>query len=328
MISKDKTLRIELWGVRGSLPTPKTPGSIRKNIEAVLRSAVKAKVKTTDQINAFLKSQPEWQLSSYGGNTSCVEVQSDKAHLILDGGSGIHGLAQKMLQSRDRKEFHILMTHFHWDHLIGLPFFTPLFVPGYTIHFHAVQPELEEAIRSVFRKPYFPVPFEELRSKIHFHKLKERAPNAFGDIVVTPYLLDHPDPCYGFKIQSGGKTYSHVVDTEATRTSREEMGLDLPLYQGVDLMLFDAQYTLKEATEKVHWGHSSAIMGLEIALRENIKKIVFVHHDPASSDEHIVACENEARIAMESSIRLMKMEGQKAPKIQWLFGREGQIFHL
>jgi ribonuclease BN (tRNA processing enzyme) len=93
-------------------------------------------------------------------------------------------------------------------------------------------------------------------------------------------------------------------------------------------MLFDAQYTLKETTEKVHWGHASAILGLELALREGIKKIIFVHHDPASSDEHIVACETEARSAFETSVKLMKREGRKVPKIDWMFGREGLVFHL
>jgi phosphoribosyl 1,2-cyclic phosphodiesterase len=328
MIGKGKSLRIELWGVRGSLPTPTTPEAAKNNIQNILKSAVKEKVKSPDQAKAFIKNLPSWKLYGFGGNTSCVEVESQTSHLIIDGGSGIHGLAQKMLKNRDRKEFHIVMTHFHWDHLIGLPFFTPLFIPGYTVHFYAVQPELEQVVRSVFKRPYFPVPFEELKSKIHFHKLEARKPHTFGDMKLTPYLLDHPDPCFGFKIECGGKTYSHVVDTEATRTSQEEMGQDLPLYQGVDLMLFDAQYTLKETTEKVHWGHSSAIMGLEIALRENIKKIIFVHHDPASSDEHIVECQNEAQAALNSSIRLLKLEGRKPPKIDWTFGREGLVFYL
>lgn len=328
MISKGKSLRVELWGVRGSLPKPKTPEEIRKNIETLLKRAVKSKVKTPQQVKSFLKSQPSWELYGFGGNTSCVEIESKSAHLIIDGGSGIHGLAQKLIQSRERKEFHIVMTHFHWDHLVGLPFFIPFFVPGYKIHFYAVQPELEKVIRAVFKRPYFPVPFEDLKAEIHFHKLEERKLHMFGDMKVTPYLLDHPDPCYGLRIESGGKVYSHVVDTEATRTSKEELGADLPLYQNVDLMLFDAQYTLKEATEKVHWGHSSAIMGLELALRENIKKIVFVHHDPASSDEHIVECEREARLALDSSLRLLKMENQKAHKIDWSFGREGSVYHL
>lgn len=328
MLAKGKRLKIELWGVRGSLPAPRAPQSQRDHIVSILKRAQKEKIKTPQQLKKFVNSLESWELYGYGGHTSCVELTSKKAHVIVDGGSGLRALGEKLLHIGEQKEFHIILTHFHWDHLIGIPFFTPIFMSGYTLHFYAVQPELETAIRAKFEKPFFPVPYEELKSKIFFHKLDARRPHEFGDMIITPYLLDHPDPCYGLRVECEGKVYGHVIDTECIRTTREELGEDLPLYQNVDLMLFDAQYTLKEAAEKVHWGHASAIIGLEVGMRENIKHMLFVHHDPSASDKRIHLAEEEAGRAFESSKRISKMQGVKIPKIKWSFAREGLVIQL
>ena len=139
---------------------------------------------------------------------------------------------------------HILMTHFHWDHLIGLPFFSPLYQSQATVHFHCVQGFCEEALHTVFKKPFFPIPFKYLKSSIHFHQLKPREVNEVNGFKVTPYQLQHPDPCWGFKVEKNGKVYSHCVDNEGQKMTREDLGLDLPIYQGVDLCYFDAQYSI------------------------------------------------------------------------------------
>src|SRR5690606_23912279 len=135
------------------------------------------------------------------------------------------------------------LTHFHWDHLIGLPFFIPIFIPGNKIHFYAPHDDLEENIRLMFRKPNFPVEFENLGAQIFFHKLEPRKTRKFWDMNVTPYQLDHPYPCWGYKIEKNGKIFSHCVDSAMTRVSREDLGDDLPLYQDADIALMDAQYT-------------------------------------------------------------------------------------
>ncbi len=273
----------------------------------------------------------------YGGNTTCIEVKSSaKAqgqsiggkveNLIIDGGSGIRLLGYDLMKGAYGKgmgEVHILMTHFHWDHLMGLPFFTPLFIKGNKIHFHAVQPELEQVIRSVFRKPYFPLNFEDLAADIFFHPLTPRQVNQFGDFKVSPYQLDHPDPCWGFLIESEGKRFSHCVDTECTRVTRDELGLDLPLYQNVDLMIFDAQYTLMEAIEKVNWGHAAATLGIDIALRENIKKVIFMHHDPASSDKKISQALDQAKRYHQTQLKSAKREGVSIFDVNWMYAHEG-----
>lgn len=265
-------------------------------------------------------------LGGYGVATTCVEVQAGRSQIIIDGGSGIRNLSEQIMSGttgRSKGPFHIFMTHFHWDHVIGLPFFVPNFIPGCEVHYYAVQSELAELIRGLFRKPYFPVPFEALKAQIHFHVLPERQSVKIDDFTVTPYKLDHPDPCWGYKVEGGGKAYAHCVDTEGTRVTREDLGPDLPLYQGIDLMYFDAQYTLPELAEKANWGHSAAQVGLDIALREGIKKVLFAHHDPGARIEHVLELKRQTREYYESRLRFANEQGEKLPAVAWDFAHEG-----
>src|ERR1044072_878835 len=166
-------MKVKLWGVRGSLPTPIEPAELEekmvKSVSFMLREGLHAE----RDVREYIAKQPLFLHRTYGGNTTCVQVTSQKQTIMIDAGSGIRALAQTM---KKVNEFHILFTHFHWDHLIGLMFFVPMFRPSATIHFYAVQPELEQVIRTMFKKPFFPVPFDELPAKIHFHTLDPRQP--------------------------------------------------------------------------------------------------------------------------------------------------------
>jgi phosphoribosyl 1,2-cyclic phosphodiesterase len=322
------SLQLKLWGVRGSLPAPHDPDTLHERIESLFHEFLATQPKNCTDIEKFKKALPPYKLGGYGGNTLCAEVRSGNTRIIIDGGSGIRRLALELLGGpcgQGKGESHILFTHFHWDHLIGLPFFTPIFIPGNVIHVYAVQPDLEEAFRSLFRKPYFPVPFDSLGARVEFHTLEPRKPAKLGDIQFTPYQLDHPDPCWGFKFEHEKSVYSHCVDTEGLRVSSRDLGPDLPLYQNVDLMFFDAQYTLLEATEKINWGHSAATIGLDIAMREGIKKVLFAHHDPAASDEKIAAAEREARDYYENNLKASRQLRKNFHEVHWEFAREGML---
>ncbi len=320
------SLRIKFWGVRGSLPSSPTPTEWTYHIEGVIRNFFSMGYRDLSQVSNYIKSVPEPVIGGYGTATTCVELSSAKSQIIIDGGSGIRTLSESIMRGtsgRAKGPFHIFMTHFHWDHIIGLPFFTPHFIPGSEIHYYAVQSDLEQLIRGIFKKPYFPVPFEALKAKIHFHILEPRKPIQVDDFKVTPYQLDHPDPCWGYKVESGGKTYAHCVDTEGTRVTPEELGLDLPLYQNVDVMYFDAQYTLPELAEKANWGHSAAQVGLEIALREGIHRVLFAHHDPGARAEHVMELKRQTGEYYQSLMSKVSENNEQIKEIVWDFAHEG-----
>lgn len=324
-------MNVQLWGVRGSLPTPYEPQVLEnKMVEAL--GLYREALKSGDQDpKEFLQSLAPFQTGGFGGNTACIEVNTEKQKIIVDAGSGIRRLGEKCMMGPcglGKGEVHILMTHFHWDHLVGIPFFIPLFVPGNKIHFYSVSEGLEECIKQMFTKPFFPVPFERLGAEVHFHSLVGREEKKIGDIDVIPYQLDHPDPCWGYQFKHDGRTLSYCVDTEGVRVAPQDLGPDLPMYQNVDLMIYDAQYTFMEAAEKIDWGHASAPIGLDIALREKVKKVVFVHHDPGASDEKIADAERQTREYYDSCKEAAEKHGQEFFDIEWLFGREGMVFQV
>jgi phosphoribosyl 1,2-cyclic phosphodiesterase len=320
------SLQLKYWGVRGSLPSAPNPQDWNTHIEGILRNFFTSGYRDLSQVAKYMASMEVPMVGGYGTATTCVSVQSPKSQIILDGGSGIRNLSEKIMSGtvgRGKGPFHIFMTHFHWDHVIGLPFFTPHFVPGNTIHYYGVQENLEEMIRGIFKKPYFPVPFEMLASKVHFHVLKPRVPIQVDDMTITPYQLDHPDPCWGYKVECGGKAYAHCVDTEGTRVSREEMGADLPLYQNVDLMYFDAQYTFPELAEKANWGHSAAQVGLDIAFRESIGHILFAHHDPGATIQQVQELKRQTQEYCNWRTDQAKENGEVLAVPKWDFAHEG-----
>lgn len=318
--------KLKYWGVRGSLPSSPSPEQWVKEFEKLLSGFFKAGYSRSEEIAQYLKGLSTPRVGGFGTATTCVEIRSPQSQIIIDGGSGIRHLSEKMVRGSAGKgeaTIHIFLTHFHWDHLIGLPFFAPHFISGNKIHYYAVQPELEEMVRGVFHKPYFPVPFEALGAKVEFHRLEPRKPARIGEFTITPYQLDHPDPCWGYRVEMGGKVYAHCVDTEGTRSTAEALGPDLPLYQNADLMYFDAQYTLPELAEKANWGHSAAQLGLDIAFRENIKYVIFAHHDPGATTAQILEIKAQTQDYYEWRLKMAQAQQQKLPKVLWRYAYEG-----
>lgn len=314
---------VKFWGVRGSIPSAPQPTQWVKDFEELMRGFFRAGFHKPEHVSEYLQTLSVPEIGGFGTATTCVEVTTDQASIIMDGGSGIRNYSEHILRNGGRKEFHILMTHFHWDHLIGLPFFAPHFIPGFKIHYYAVQPDLEQMIRGKFKKPYFPVPFEALGAELSFHRLEPRQKFTIGDLHITPYELDHPDPCWGYRVETQGKAYSHCVDTEATRTTRESLGPDLPLYQNVDVMYFDAQYTLPELAEKANWGHGAAQLGLDIAFRENIRHMIFAHHDPGATTQQLFELKTQTREYYEWRLKTAETNRLQLPEVKWRYAHEG-----
>lgn len=294
-----------------------------KNIEETLQLFFREGHKTSADIPKFINSHPIPHIGGFGTHTTCVEVSTAQGQIIIDAGSGLKNLGDQMMSGacgKGQGQVHLFLTHFHWDHLLGLPFFAPHFVKGNEIHYYAVQSELEDVIRNKFRKPLFPVSFEMLGAKIIFHRLEPRKPIKVHDLMITPYQLDHPDPCWGYRVENDGKAYAHCVDTEGIRVTPEELGPDEALYHNADLMYFDAQYTLPELAEKANWGHSASQLGLDIAFQENIRRVIFAHHDPGANTQQIYNLEKETREYYDLKT---KKSSAKLPDVQWQFAYEG-----
>ena len=320
------SLVVKFWGVRGSLPASPLPVDWRLHFQKLMKDFLSKGNSELSEVDKYMNSMPLPLIGGYGAATTCIEVNSHKNRIIIDGGSGIRSFSEKVMTGQAgsvKGPFHIFMTHFHWDHLMGLPFFAPHFIPKTEIHYYGCQSDLEKMIRGVFKKPYFPVPFETLPSNVHFHILEPRKKFVMNDMEITPYQLDHPDPCWGYKIVCDKSVYSHCVDTEGTRVSKEELGLDLPLYQNIDLMYFDAQYTFPELAEKANWGHSAAQIGLDLAFREGIKNILFAHHDPGATISQIQDLKKQTEEYYQWRIEHAKDSSEQVTEFKWDFVHEG-----
>ncbi len=340
MADENPVFGVRLWGTRGSLPAPKTPAMLFDRLRETLIGFVQSDsfangAKSEAAVDAYLLGLPKWLTSGFGGDTSCVEISGASEPVIIDAGSGLRRLGETLMKGpcgKGKGVVHLFFTHFHWDHIIGLPFFTPIFVPGNLIHIYAVQDDLEDCVRQVFKKPFFPVSFSELGSKIEFHRLEPRRPLTISPLRITPYQLDHPDPCWGYRIEAktvtGVKSYAHCVDSEATRVLPIDLGEDVALYRDADLCYFDAQYTLQEFLQHMNWGHSSAPIGIEMALREGVRKILFAHHDPSASDRKISDAERQTGDFFASYRLAAQKGGRTLPPLEWSFARDGEYFAL
>jgi phosphoribosyl 1,2-cyclic phosphodiesterase len=277
---------IKCWGTRGSLPVPTTNARFIALLEDVVNQAKKIGVDSTNGLLDAVKSQKLAYPLAYGGNTSCTEVGHDGHAVYIDMGSGFREAGTAAMQ-HGAKEFHIFITHMHWDHIMGMPYFIPIHVPGHKLNIYHVHKNAPDYIRINFNGVNFPLTWDQLGGKVEFHQLKLYEQTSIGKMAVTPFVLDHPGGSFGFRVDADGKSIAIGVDGEYKRLTPQELGKDLKYYQNLDLLLFDAQYEMSELASRFDWGHCSPNIGVDLALREGIKTIVFTHHDPWSTEEKL-----------------------------------------
>ena len=256
-------MRIKFWGVRGSTPTPE-----RRN-------------------------------SRYGGNTTCIEVRLDNGTLIiLDCGSGIRGLGKSMLREFGERPIHayVFLTHFHWDHIQGIPFFLPLYRKGNVFLFHSVLRkglELKGAVEGQMVNPYFPVDMSVMGSSRHFYDLDEHPINVNGAILSSA-PLNHPGECVAYRVDADGASFVLATDTEPGSAFHDNAVRELA--RGADVIVYDAQYTPEQLSgEKKGWGHSTWLEGTRIAQECGVKRLILTHHDPDHDDVFIDGLVEKAR---------------------------------
>ena len=261
-------MKIKFWGSRGSIPTP-GPNTVK-----------------------------------YGGNTSCVQVDTGNGDLIIiDAGSGIRELGQQLMATEFGKgqgKGHLFLTHTHWDHIQGFPFFVPTFIPGnsFTIYgANRIDTKLDEILSGQMVYPYFPVPIEVMGSDLRFREIQEGS-FELEDIQITACRLNHPGGALGYRIEHGGKIFTYSSDTEHLANGGFDSKV-LELSKDSDLVIYDSQYTPEEYETKVGWGHSTGQKGAELAQEAGAKRLAMYHHDPSHTDdkmdEILDRCRKEAK---------------------------------
>lgn len=320
-------MNIHFWGVRGSLPNTLNTIDWSLHFQKLMKEFLNSGFSTVEQIDQFIQSKTIPEIGGYGTATTCVEVQDQDQSIIIDAGSGIKNLNDFYLKSgrlAQQNEFHILLTHFHFDHIIGIPFFNPHFMVGKKIKYYSVQSEASDIIKQMFQRPTFPVPFDSLQADIEFITLKPYEKTNINGFAVTAYQLDHPDACYGFRIEKNKKVFAHAVDHEAVRRTHQQLGLDAGLFQDADLLYFDAQYLETEMVEKKGWGHGTCDRGFEVSANFNIQQILFAHHDPSADLQKIRHQKNEAEKILKKNFDQLRLN----QNFKWDFAYEGQMIRL
>ncbi len=233
-----------------------------------------------------------------GGNTTCVEVVHDGERLILDGGTGLRGLGEALGFAPVRAT--LLFSHLHWDHIQGVPFFTPAFHPDSDLTFAGIAREtgcLRDALALQMRPPQFPVGLEMLRGARRFVDLPGMDVHEFGPFRVTPLEQHHPDGVVAYRVEAGGRALVFATDTEHGGAPDGRL---IALTEGADLLVHDAQYTPDEYEGRAGpprrgWGHSMWTEAVEVAVRAAASRVALFHHDPARDDDAVAVIEADAR---------------------------------
>jgi phosphoribosyl 1,2-cyclic phosphodiesterase len=248
-------MQIKCWGARGSIPV----------------------------------SGPEYV--RYGGDTPCLEIRPKHGNVIVvDSGTGILRLGQKLISGGER-EIDWLFTHTHWDHILGFPFFEPLFWADSSINIYGcnrAMGDLSKLLKNTMRAPHFPITFSEIKAKLNFEE-RCLSPFKLGSLEVETIFLNHPNRGLGFKFREEDKTLVFLTDNELGYSHPGSLSYEsyLDFCQGVDVLIHDAEYTEKEYENTCGWGHSTYTQALELALRAKVKTFALYHHNRNRSDRDI-----------------------------------------
>jgi phosphoribosyl 1,2-cyclic phosphodiesterase len=285
-------MRVRFWGTRGSLPTALTSRDIRRKLARALEGAIAHGIDTAAKIQAYLDGDLDFSTThTFGGNSPCVELITGGDELVVcDMGSGARTFGNQVMADSGVAPpvVNVFMSHLHWDHIMGFPFFVPAYTAGARIRIHGCHETMEQAFRLQQSAPVFPVDFTRLRATIEFVHL---APGIWHDIAglrVKPMLQNHSGDSYGYRFERDGKSVVYSTDSEHKLDDQAATAAFTSFFRDADLVIFDAMYSLLDAISvKEDWGHSSNVVGVELAQLARVKHLCLFHHEPAFDDEQL-----------------------------------------
>lgn len=283
-------MRIKFWGVRGSLPAPVSSAKI---VEKLVRALLGAKGVDLDDIfsvQEYVDSLPMEISGTCGGNTSCVEVLAGGHRLIFDAGSGLRELGLQLMKEefgRGEGELHLFISHTHWDHIQGFPYFVPAYIPGNKIHIYSPKHDIEQkfAVQQM-DQDMFPMRLDDMSSDKNFITLSNGGVDV-GDVRVDCIGLHHPGGSWAYRIRHQDKILVYATDGEYQDLSQAALQPYLDFFDNADAIIFDAMYTFSESVTKEGWGHSTSLVGVDLAVKTGAKRLILFHHEPTYDDNKL-----------------------------------------
>lgn len=298
-------MKARIWGARGSLPVALSHKQIRAKLVKALEGAIGRDLDNADKIASYVDHDLGFDVSgTFGGNSSCVEVEvwdaaTSKEHVIMDMGSGLRPFGGAMLARygpANPQTYHIFMSHLHWDHIMGFPFFTPAYIPGNRIIIYGCHEQLETALRRQQEPISFPVGFHQLGATIEFRRMEPGVPIDINGLRISAKLQLHAGDSYGYRLEHGGKTLIYSTDSEHKLDNAAEREAFVDFFRDADLVIFDAMYSLADAISvKADWGHSSNVVGVELCQLAGARTLCLFHHEPIYDDSQIARVLAETR---------------------------------
>lgn len=285
-------LKVRFWGTRGSIPVALTAAQMRAKLAAALRGARDVALADDVAVEAYLDSLPFEATGTYGGHSACVEIESGGPEYVLcDLGSGVRAFGQAALARYGPgvpQTYHVFMSHLHWDHIMGLPFFSPAYIPGNRVIIYGCHARLREAFVRQQAEPSFPVDFAVIAGQVEFVQLTPGVPRQVAGLTVTAKEQLHAGDSYGYRFERDGKAAVYSTDSEHKLEDEAVTRGFVDFFRNADVVVFDAMYSLADAISvKADWGHSSNIVGVELCQLAGVKHLCMFHHEPAFGDADI-----------------------------------------
>lgn len=282
-------MHVRFWGVRGSIPAPLSDEQFRHKIRLIIAPKERRSRERAFQ-RSYLRRSPIPRGATYGGNTSCVELRQDGSILSLDAGSGLRELGLSLTAQGatfEAEPFSILVTHFHWDHIQGFPFFEPCYRAGNRILVASAVAGVEEAFRAQMAAPFFPKPLDELPATVTFNTLPVGETVAMGAFRIRAIRLAHPNDAAGYRVEGGGASLVYLTDMELAAADGPMQEAVKAACQGADLVIADTQFDREEASQKADWGHSTIFQFIDLLAGTPVSRLALFHYDPKYADETI-----------------------------------------